>query len=309
MEKNILVAVDESIHSKKAVQYALKMRSLIENLRFTLVNVQPAVSDFLVQRSKLDSKARSALEALRLTNLNHSNKLLEQYKADMVAMGVDAQSITLVSLPRTMGAAKDILTYARQLRLDAILLGRRGVSRVEEAFVGSLTNAVLEHANVTPVWAIDGDVSSTKTLVAIDGSQSALNAVDHVCYMLGDNPGARFTLLHVAPTLRDYCAIDFKEDAGDVEEIIAGGDKKCLGSFYSQVKQRFKAAGITEDRITIEEVKSAVSISKTIVAEAKKGNYGIVVVGRAGINESFFIGSVSRYVVNKASDCAVWLVP
>ncbi|MDX9785781.1 MAG: universal stress protein [Desulfobacterales bacterium] len=309
MKKNILVAVDASTQSKKAVKYALKMRSLIENLHFTLVNVQPAVSDFLVKDACLDSKAKAALEAFRAKNEKHSMTLLEKYKADMIAAGADNQSIELVSLPRTMGAAKDILTYARQQQQSAILLGRRGVSKLEELFAGSVTNAVLEHADVTPVWAIDGDVSSTKILVAVDGSQSALNAVDYVCQMMGDTPSVRFTLLHVTSSVKDFCAIDFQEDVGIVEEIIASGDQKCLSNFYSHAQQKFKAAGVAQDRISIEEVKSTGSISKTIVDEAKKGNFGIVVVGRTGAHDSFFVGSVSRYIVKNATNCAVWLVP
>jgi hypothetical protein len=33
-----------------------------------------------------------------------------------------------------------------------------------------------------------------------------------------------------------------------------------------------------------------------------------VVIGRRGINKAFFTGSVSHYVINKASACALWVV-
>ena len=82
-----------------------------------------------------------------------------------------------------------------------------------------------------------------------------------------------------------------------------------MDDFYIHARQRFEAAGIREDQISIKSVKSTINIGKTIVDEAKKGEYGIIVVGRKGMSDSFFMGSVSRYVVNKASNCAVWLVP
>lgn len=309
MEKKILIAVDESFHSKKAVEYAIKMNSVVKNLSFTIFNVLPTISEYLVTDSNIDRKASAALKEVISKNEDTSKELLESYKSMMIKNGVNKKYIDMVSQPRIMGAAKDILHFSKQNLHDAILLGRRGISRIEEAFMGSVANTVLEHANVIPVWAIDGEVKSSKILVAIDGSESALNAVDHICFMLGDNPDAKLTLLHVTPTLRDYCTIEFNEQGDIVEEIIAHGNKQCVDGFYTHANQRFKAAGINENQILFREVKSMVSVGKTIVSEAEKGGYGIVVIGRRGVNESFFMGNVSRYVINKASDCAVWLVP
>jgi len=57
------------------------------------------------------------------------------------------------------------------------------------------------------------------------------------------------------------------------------------------------------------EVESKLSIGKAIVESARKEGCGTLVIGRRGANDSFFMGSVSRYVLTNASDCAVWLVP
>jgi len=302
LEKKVLLAIDDSIHSKKAIEYAVKMRSVVTNLSYTLFNVQPTISEYLLYDANIDKKSRSALKEVASKNKKESKKLLEKYKEMMIEKGVDKKSIETVTQPRAMGVAKDILNYARRNLYDAIVLGRRGISRLEEAFTGSIANTVM-------VWAIDGKVTPSKILVAIDGSESALSAVDHISFMVGDNPNVKFTLLHVTPTLRDYCTIQFDEEGEIVDELISHGDKKCVDGFYLHAQQRFKEAGIAENRIIMREVKSTISIGKTIVDEAKKGKFGIVVVGRTGANDSFFMGSVSRYVVNKASDCAVWLVP
>jgi nucleotide-binding universal stress UspA family protein len=227
----------------------------------------------------------------------------------MIKMGVDEKCVDLVTQPKTMGTAKDILHYGKQSLCDAIVVARRGVGRLEEAFIGSVTNSVLEHSSVIPVWAVGGKVKSTKIMVAIDGSESALDAVDHISFMIGENPDAEITLLHVTPRLRDYCTIEFDEEGEIVEDVIAQGDKRCVDSFYVHAQQKFKENGVKESRIDIKEVKSTINVGKAIVDEAEKGNYGTVVVGRRGINKSFFLGSVSRYVFAAASNCAVWLVP
>jgi nucleotide-binding universal stress UspA family protein len=73
--------------------------------------------------------------------------------------------------------------------------------------------------------------------------------------------------------------------------------------------QKFNQAGIAEDRIRIETVRGRRQIGKAIVDFAQKENYGTIVIGRRGIDKSFFIGSVSRYIINKISDGALWIVP
>jgi len=101
----------------------------------------------------------------------------------------------------------------------------------------------------------------------------------------------------------------FDEEVDPLREIIAQGDQKCIDTFYSQAEEKFRQAGLKESQIEINQVKSTINIGKTIVTEAEKGNYGTIIVGRRGANNSFFMGSVSRHILTNASDCAVWLVP
>jgi len=168
---------------------------------------------------------------------------------------------------------------------------------------------VLEHTSVTPVWAVGGEAKPSKIMIAIDGSESSLRAVDHVSFMLGDNPDSMVTLLHITPRLRDYCTIEFDEEGDSIEDVITKGDQQCVDKFYIHAKNIFKEAGINESQIHIQEVKTTLNIGKTIVDEAIKGGFGTVAIGRKGMNNSFFMGSVSRRVLTSAKDCAVWLVP
>ena len=51
------------------------------------------------------------------------------------------------------------------------------------------------------------------------------------------------------------------------------------------------------------------SVGKAIMDFSEKGDYRTLVVGRRGIDRSFFMGSVSRYMINNLSDGAVWVIP
>lgn len=175
-------------------------------------------------------------------------------------------------------------------------------------FTHSVSTAIVEYTKTIPLWAVSREVSSTKVAVAVDGSESALTAVEHVGFMFGDNPDIRITLLHVTPKLRDYCPIEF-EQKGELEDIVIKGDRRCVESFFVHAKRLLQDAGIRGFQLEIKELPSIISIAKTIISEIERGGYGTVVLGRSGLSESFFLGSVSRYCFYALKDCAVWIVP
>ncbi len=309
MEKRILIAVDDSFYSRQAIEYAAGMGAMVKDLYYTLLNVQPKISEFLLEDARSDAKARDALKDVTAKNQESSNSILNELKNVMVKSGIDENRIKTIPQQQYMGTSKTILDYAQQSLCDAIVLGKRGLSRLAETFIGSITNSVLEHTKVSPVWAVGGKAKPSKILLAIDGSESALRAVDHVSFMIGDSGESEITLLHVTPRLRDYCTIEFDEEDDIIGDFIAKGDKQCIDSFYIHAKKIFEDAGIKESQINIKEVKSTINIGKTIVDEAAKDNFSTVVVGARGMNNSFFVGSVSRHVLTNAKDCAVWFVP
>jgi nucleotide-binding universal stress UspA family protein len=155
---------------------------------------------------------------------------------------------------------------------------------------------------------VDGNVTSTRIIVAVDGSEYAFRAVDHLSFMVGENPNISVTLFHVMPRFRNYCVIDFDEKEADIQKVIAQGDKRCIDRFYAHARQKFEEAGIQEKQIEVKVTKRAVNVGKAILDEAKKGNYGTVVIGRRGASKAFFMGSVSRYVLDRTSNRALWLV-
>ncbi|WP_207681314.1 universal stress protein [Desulfonema magnum] len=309
MKKKILLAVDDSVHSKQAVQYAVRMSSFVSELSYTLFNVQPAISQFLTDEAKTSLKAKFALEKTRKKRKENAEHLLADYKSQMIRMGIDEKRIETKTLSQKTGIAKDILEYAQEGLWDAIVVGRRGLSRAQEIFMGSLTSTLAEHSKLIPLWIIDGEISSEKIMIAIDGSQSSLRAVDHFSFIASQNPNIKATLLHVVPGLRDVCEIDIEDRDGDIEDIFVQGDKKCVDRFLVHAYQKFKEAGIRDDQIEIREIKALRNVGKAIAEEAEKEDYGTLIIGRRGNSKAFFMGSVSKYVLDKSADRAVWLVP
>ena len=309
MEKRILVAVDGSIYSRKAIEYIVQMESVIKDLNYILLNIHPKISEFILEDARVGGKARSVLKEVTARNQENSLRILNNAKSIMIKLGVDENQIETVSRPTDRGTAKAILDYGRKSLCDAIVLGRRGISRLAEMFMGSVTNSVLEHTSVTPVWAVGGDFKSSKIMVAVDGSESALRAMDHVIFMVGENPDVRITLFHVIPRFRDYCEIEFDDKGNILEEVITQGDKRCIDDFYAHAQQKVKEAGLKKSQLDIKQVTSTINVGKSIVDEVKKGKFSTVVIGRRGADDSLFLGGISRFVLAKIPNRAVWLVP
>jgi len=308
MERKILLALDDSIHSMRAVKYAVSLSSLVKEATFTLFHVQPTISQFLLDEAKTDFKARAELDKLVHKNAEHARGILEKYKAQMVRIGIADKCIDVATQPRLLGLVKDILEHAEKRRYDAIVVGRRGLSRVQKAFMGSVTTKLVEHSGVIPVWVVDGEVTSKKFIVAVDGSEASLRAVDHLRFIIGGNPDNRVTLLHVVPKLATHFGIKFGKKEAGIEQVFAEADKQHMDHFYVQAQKMFEEAGIPEGQIEFRVTSGTGNVGKAIIDEAKKGDYGTVVIGRRGVSKAFFMGSVSRYVIDNSSNRAFWLV-
>jgi nucleotide-binding universal stress UspA family protein len=300
--------VDISVYARHAIQYAAQISSVVKDLTYTLLHVQPAVSGFLLDEADKDLGAKQQLKRILRKNREEAEKILEKYKADMIRMGIAQDRIELATQAKSLGLAKDVLDRAQEGLYDAVAVGRRGLTKTQRAFMGSLTADLVVHSKVIPVWVVDGEVTSNKIMVAVDGSESSLRAVDYVAFMLGENPDIAVTLFHVLPRLRDYCVIDFEETEADMGQVVAQGAQKCIDDFYVQARDKFREAGIQEDQIQVRVSKRTANVGKAIADEAKKGDYGTVVVGRRGMNRSFFMGSVSRHVLDKTANRTVWVV-
>jgi nucleotide-binding universal stress UspA family protein len=310
MVKKIMIAVDDSLHSKNAVRYATRLSARMENLNYVLFTAQPMVSQFLVDEARKNANSQRELRAVMERNATTSQKLLDNYRLLMVKDGVDESRIQTVTQPRKLDIGKDIIEYAQTGRFDALVIGRRGVSSLQELFMGSVSSNITQHSNIIPVWIIGGDVVPAKFLVAVDGSEYSLRAIDHLAFALSNTVGISLTFLHVRPKLKDYCVVDFEAtQAETLEDLILKGDKACLDNFYDVALKKLNKFDIGEDRIQTRTVTGLANIGAAILKEVQTGSYDTVVMGRSGVNKSFFTGSVTNTVLNKISKGAVWLVP
>lgn len=310
MKRKLLLAVDDSRHSRLAAKYASDLFGEDYNVHFDLLNIQPPVSDFLLEEAKRKVSARRKLDLLVQENATHSRNILSEFAAIFKGEGIAEDRVKVHSKPRDLGAAKDILDFATRGRFDSILIGRRGVTGLQDMIFGSVSNNIVQQSQDLPVWLVDERPSPGRVLVPVDGSSSSLRAINHLAFILAERKDVRLVLFHVQPKLRHFCPIDFDDDtATRLEDVVTVGDTRCIDNFYGHARRMLAEAGIGEAQIEIKTRTGLNRVGSQIIKALGSDEYGTLVLGRSGGGRSHFMGSVALHVVSKATSCAVWVVP
>lgn len=311
--KQFLLPVDDSKNSIHALQYMSMMSPLLQEFIYMLFYVQPTISDYLVAEAKNDPNALEKFKQLDEKNTTLGNNILNRYKEWLMRLNVPEERIKLLTQRRKEGVARDILQQAWSELVDAITIGRRGFSKFQDIFIGSTTKNVIEHNGDIPVWIVDGLIISKEILFAVDGSTDSFKALEYLCDMLRQSPDVKLTIFHVQPSLRDFCGIELTamqnaEDEELVTNVFEKANRHCIKDFMEHAWRKLKEKEIDGDRLKVKTQASKFNIGKAIVNEFKNGKYGTLVVGRRGVNKSFFMGSVSHYLITHLENGALWVV-
>lgn len=151
-----------------------------------------------------------------------------------------------------------------------------------------------------------------KMLIAIDESEYAKKAVKYVAAAV--KPTVYITLLNVFPTISAKLERELHHPlfAEKVEELkgIASEKKRLVEEMMEEARTILTAAGIPDKNIEVSIKEKEAGIARDIIAEAAKGGYDTVVVGRRGLSAAaaFVLGSVSNKIVQNIKNCTVWVV-
>ena len=63
-----MLAADDTPHTRNAVKYLFSMSSVIKELNITLINIQPAISQFLEDEAKTKIASKKALDEVKKRN-------------------------------------------------------------------------------------------------------------------------------------------------------------------------------------------------------------------------------------------------
>jgi nucleotide-binding universal stress UspA family protein len=151
-----------------------------------------------------------------------------------------------------------------------------------------------------------------KMLIAVDESDYAKKVVNYVASTV--KPAANITLFSVLPTISSKLEKEFRNPlfSEKVVELkwMVSETKKKAESIIEECRTILLDAGFSDDTVEVKIQNKLVGIARDIIAEAEKGKYDTVVVGRRGLSATaaFVLGSVSNKIVQNVKNCTVWVV-
>src|SRR5215469_10712934 len=157
----------------------------------------------------------------------------------------------------------------------------------------------------------------SKILVAIDGSQPSMDAVDYAIAIAQRNE-AELTALYVvsSPTTFDYTSDTPEDQIPEIAKDIVHYAKKESQPWFNEIteKVRAKAEGSKEITSSVIQLKtqvivSPISVTGSIVHYAERENIDLIIVGTRGRSgfKRLLLGSTASGIVTHAH-CPVMVV-
>lgn len=305
MEKTILVAVDGSVYSGNSLDYLVKLFGPNSGLSVHLLSVTSSgdgSKDWMLDVDPLRSPSSGTDKRSAL-----ARKQLKNAEERLVRQGFPKERIKImVKTASTISGA--IREEAERGSYDSVLIGRRGLGAMSAMFFGSTSGDLIEKCHRIPLWIVDGNVTPSRFLLAVQSHPSSLMAADHLAFMLKGHPAAEICLYHsnaVFGTQKAARAEDFHNQWGkawcnqylDLENFL----------FYAHA-QLLMDNGIPRQRITQLQAQMHIDVGADLLRQAKQHRCGTIVIGRRRRDHvNGHLKGVSDKTLHQAQNIAVWL--
>lgn len=292
--RGLLLAVDVSDHALEAVRYVSKTGPF-QDKEVVVFTVHGKIPEYYWDLEK-DPPLGWRIKNVRAWEREYekrTHEYMDRARKILWRAGFPKDAVKIKIHKREKGLARDIIKEA-QSGYSCVVVGRKGMSEVKGLVLGSVTAKLLEKITFIPLIVVGRTPHPGTVLLAMDGSEGAMRAVDFVGKMLG---GFDFEvgLIHVI--------------RGDKKAYIQEIEKQ-MSRVFNEASGRLLNSGFELNQISTKMITGVHSRAETIVEEAGKGGYGTIVVGRRGLSKvkEFLIGGVSNKVIQLAKKQAVWVV-
>ncbi len=296
----ILLAVDGSDQAFEAVRYVSQLfpPNRIEAVLFHVMSEVPE-GFWDVEKSPAFKHKLASIAAWAMREKAAIQEFMERARQLLLDRGVPADAVSVKIEQRKKGIARDIIAES-QRGYDAVVVGRLGKSHLKDLVWGSVSNKLIGRLINVPVCVVGGAPQVGKILVALDTSEEATKALDYAGTMV-EITECEITLLHVIRGFESW-TVDAREELQKAERTGETLLEEAVG--------RLERAGLDRDRISTKIRTGAASRAEAIVEEARNGDCGTIIMGRRGLSrvEEFFMGRVSKKVLQLAKWMAVWVV-
>ncbi|WAA12242.1 universal stress protein [Fervidibacillus halotolerans] len=133
MKNTILVPVDDSSHSYRALDFAIKLAEC-NNFSIAILNVQPNIHTPSTERFLLKEEVDTYLKEMGMEVLNRAKEYIKE-------RNVEIKVFIRIGSPKI-----EIIKLANELNACCIVIGSRGLGPLKGAVLGSVSYGVLHDA-------------------------------------------------------------------------------------------------------------------------------------------------------------------
>lgn len=206
--------------------------------------------------------------------------------------GFPPESIVTKIHTKEQGVVRDIIQESR-LGYDALVVGRKGFSRLKDLLVGSVPMKLLGKIKSIPLIVVGGIPRQKNVLIAFDGTREVIEAVRKMSRLI-NTQGYQLLLCHAFKT---GSAVETNANLKDNE-------------FFKPSVECLTSAGFTEGQLTCELISRDGDLTDNIVKRAQEGGYESIVIGRRNLSflKQFFHGRVGDKIFQAAGNQVIWVV-
>ena len=199
---------------------------------------------------------------------------------------------------------KKILSVCEQGGFSTIVMARRCLSTLKQIFLGSVSAGVLERSGSASVYLVGQEKISreecpvARTIIAIDGSDKAFNAVREAS-----------VLLRASKALIEQVTIMGVIDLADYSDNLSGGRSPEIEvqSSLDKARRMLIEEGVPEAKIDTQPQYG--HPAEVIATETEKRDAQMIFMGKTGMSgiKGLVMGSVSRGVIHKCGSRTIAL--
>jgi len=153
---------------------------------------------------------------------------------------------------------------------------------------------------------------SKSVAVPLDGSPTALKALNYLLLVFGTRHNLIVNLFHVVPGGPPILLEESKKDPNTARQVreLENRNKKMAAKTLSDGKKVLLDKGITEERIKTVEFNKQVGIARDICGWSEKKRMDAIVLNTRGRSriEAFFMGETANKVLELSRICPVWMI-
>jgi len=306
LKDKILVAVDVSARCLETIRHITE-RKPFQKKHLVLYNVSVSRPHFYwdVEKEPLSKEAVAQIRDWEAEQKKTIDHFMEKARQILLDSGFPEETVTIKIKKIEHGITRDIVDEAKDDYL-AVIISRSGTGELPDPFLGTNAVKVIQNLSFVPVFIAGKNLPGKNILVAMDGSEGAMQAIDFVGELMGGY-NFKVSLVHV---VRDTSSIGPAPLYRPLpQEDIQVAEQK-IRTVFDEARSRLLNRGFNTDDVTNKLITGASSRARAIVQEAEQLGNATIVLGRRGLSrsEDFFMGGVSNKVIQLGVEQAVWVV-